>query len=114
MTTTETTIDLATIQAVSRLIVERFDPEKVILFGSYARGEPGLHSDVDLLVVLKATDRPARQGNPIRRAIAESYVLPVDVIVRTAEAVEKYRNDPYSLVHQALTEGVVLYERSAA
>ena len=47
----EARIDKRTLQAVSQLIVERFDPEQVILFGSRARGQAGMHSDVDLLVV---------------------------------------------------------------
>ena len=54
MNVIESHIDRATIQAIAKLIVERFDPEQVILFGSHARGEVGAHSDVDLLVVLRA------------------------------------------------------------
>ena len=52
MNTIETHIDRATIQAITRLIVERFNPEQIILFGSHARGEANEHSDLDLLVVM--------------------------------------------------------------
>ena len=114
MSKIETSIDLTTIQAVAQFIAEQFDPDQVILFGSYARGEEGEYSDVDLLVILRGPDRQQRRGNPIRRAIAERFVLPVDVVIRTPEAVDKHRNDPYSLIYQALGEGVVLYERHAA
>ncbi len=114
MSTTETNIDLPTIRAVARFIAERFDPEQVILFGSYARGEGSEHSDVDLLVILRGADSQQRRGNPIRRAIAECFVLPVDVVIRTPEAVERHRNNPHSLIYQALGEGVVLYERRVA
>ena len=114
MNTIESHIDRGTIQAVAWLIAERFDPEQVILFGSHARGEAGEHSDVDLLVVLRADRVQQGPGNPIRRAIAEHYVLPVDVIIRSPEVIAEQRNDPYSLIHQVLAEGVVLYERSAA
>ena len=55
---TQTHIDSATIQAITQLIVERFDPEQIILLGSYARGKVGAHSDVDLLVVLRTDGRP--------------------------------------------------------
>ena len=106
-------IDRLAIQAVARLIVERFDPELVILFGSHARGQAGLHSDVDLLVVMRGEVEEGR-GNPIRRAIAERFVLPVDVIIRSPEALDQQRQDPYSLIHKALEEGEVLYERPAA
>ena len=86
MNAVEDRIDRATIRAVAELIVERFDPEQIILFGSHARGEVDEHSDVDLLVVLRAdAPRPSR-GNPIRRAIAERFVLPVDVMIRSLKS----------------------------
>ena len=113
METIEARIDKPTIQAVARLIVERFDPEQVILFGSHARGQAGVHSDVDLLVVMRGVAEGGR-GNPVRRAIAERFVLPVDVIIRSPEAIAQQRHDPYSLIHKALEEGEVLYERPAA
>ena len=113
MNTIETHIDKNTIQAVTQLIVERFNPEQVILFGSHARGEVGEHSDVDLLVVLH-DDGQSRRGNPIRRAIAEHFVLPVDVIIRSPEVFAVQRDDPYSFIHEMLKEGKVLYERRAA
>ena len=114
MNTTETRIDRTTIQAIAQLIVERFNPEQVILFGSHARGEVGEHSDVDLLVVLRNDAGWSQRGNPIRRAIAEHFVLPVDVIIRSPEVFAAQRNDPYSFIHTALKEGEVLYERRAA
>ena len=113
MNTVETRIDKNTIQAIAQLIVERFKPEQVILFGSHARGETGEHSDVDLLVVLADTGQSQRD-NPIRRAIAEHFVLPIDIIVRSPESLAAQRNDPYSFIHEVLKEGEVLYERRAA
>jgi len=110
----ETRIDKTTIQAIAQLIVERFNPEQVILFGSHARGEVGDHSDVDLLVVMRADVRQPQRGNPIRRAIAEHFVLPVDVIIRSPEVLAAQRDDPYSFIHKVLKEGEVLYERRAA
>ena len=114
MNAIEAHIDGATIQAVAQLIVKRFDPERIILFGSHARGEAGAHSDVDLLVVLRVDEEWPRHGNPIRRAIAERFVLPVDVVVRSPEALAEQRDDPYSLIHKALEEGKVLYEQRVA
>ena len=107
-------IDRDTMQAITRLIVERFDPEKVILFGSYARGEAGVQSDLDLLVVLRTDAAQPRRGNPIRRAIAEHFVLPVDVIVRSPELLAEHGTDPQSVLYKVLAEGEVLYERNAA
>jgi uncharacterized protein len=111
---TSTLIDVETIREVSRFIVARFHPERVVLFGSYARGQADPNSDVDLLVEMPAPIAAPVRGNPVRRAIAERFVLPVDVVVQSSETVEKYRNDPFSLAHRALAEGVVLYDRRGA
>lgn len=105
-------IDMQTIQAVARLIAEAFDPERVVLFGSYARGQASAHSDIDLLVELRTGPKP--KGNPIRRAIAERFVLPVDVVVTSPEIMARQQDNPYSVIHQALNEGIVLYDRHAA
>ena len=107
-------IDRATIQAVARLIAEQFDPEQIILFGSHARGNAGSHSDVDLLVVLKSLDDWPKRGNPIRRAIGEQFILPVDVLVTTHDRLAKQRNNPYSFVNTALELHEILYERAAS
>ena len=114
MNTIETHIDRTPIQAIVQPIVERFKPEQVILFGSHARGEAGAHSDIDLLVVLRTDTGRSQRSNPIRRAIADHFVLPVDVIIRSPEAIAAQRNDPYSLIYQVLREGTVLYEPRVA
>ena len=111
---TKITIDQATIQAVAQLIAQKFDPEQIILFGSHARGNAGSHSDIDLLVVLKSLDDWPKHGNPIRLAIGEKFVLPVDVIVTTPEHLSEQRKNPYSFVHTALESQEILYERSAS
>jgi len=107
-------IDRATIQAVAQLIAEQFDPEQIILFGSHARGNAGSHSDVDLLVVLKSLDDWPKRGNPIRRAIGEQFMLPVDILVTTHDRLAKQRDNPYSFVNTALELHEILYERAAS
>ena len=114
MNAVEISIGRASIHAITQLIVDRFGPEQIILFGSHARGDVGPHSDLDLMVVLRADEVSPQSGVRIRRAIAERYILPVDVIVRSPEVLAVYRNDPTSLVHKVLEEGKVLYERRAA
>ena len=110
----ETPIDKATIRAVAQLIAERFDPEQIILFGSHARGNAGSHSDIDLLVVLKSLDDWPKRDNPIRAAIAEHFILPVDVLVTTPERLARQRDNPYSFVNTALESKRILYERPAS
>ena len=104
----------ATIQTVAQLIAEQFDPEKIILFGSYARGQAGMHGDMDLLVVMRDDEGRKHPGIRIRRAIAQRFVLPVDVIVSSPEVFARQRTNPYSLIHKALEEGELLYERPTA
>ncbi len=114
MQVSETPINKATIRAVAQLIAERFDPEQIILFGSHARGNAGSHSDIDLLVVLKSLDDWPKRDNPIRAAIAEHFILPVDVLVTTPERLARQRNNPYSFVNTALESKQILYERPAS
>ncbi len=106
-------ISMDTIRAMADFIVSRFDPERVVLFGSYARGQATEDSDVDLLVEVSADPRPDGRGNPIHRALAERFGVPTDVVIRTRAAVEKYRGNPYTVIHQAFTEGTVLYDKHA-
>ena len=76
----EDPLNWETIQAITKHIVERFEPEQVIQFGSCARGEEDEHSDLDLMVVLRHNNEQDRDGYAIRLAIAENFVLPVDIV----------------------------------
>ena len=104
----EDPLNRETIQAVTQLIVERFEPEQIIMFGSCARGDTDENSDLDLLVVLPQGVEPPRRGNPIHAAIADHFLLPVDVLIRSADVIAKYRQDPNS------EDSEVLYDRHAA
>lgn len=101
-----------TIQAMVRRIVEFVQPERVILFGSYASGVPGPDSDVDLLVVL-------RDGGPKRPTVVALYRLlagmglPKDIVVATQEDIERFKDVPGTIIWAALRQGKVLHERSA-
>jgi predicted nucleotidyltransferase len=100
------------IQEIADLIARHFHPEKVILFGSYARGEPNPHSDIDLMVVMKNPAPRPRRVAPIIRLIHQHFSVAVDVVVRTPEGLALWAESPYSLSHQVLKEGVVLYENT--
>ena len=93
-------------------IVDRFRPERIILFGSHARGNAGPDSDVDLLVVLRDAAPKRAKAVAIYELLAGSG-LPKDVIVVSPEEVERYRDVPGTLIRSALREGRVLYERVA-
>ncbi|MBA2712227.1 MAG: nucleotidyltransferase domain-containing protein [Rubrobacteraceae bacterium] len=98
--------------AVER-VVERFDPLKLILFGSLARGEPNYDSDMDLLVVFERVELENKRNLAleIRRALAEVPV-PVDIVVTDVDEIERRGHIVGTVLRPALREGKVLYERS--
>jgi predicted nucleotidyltransferase len=98
-------------EAVER-IATRFHPLKVILYGSRARGEGGPDSDADLLVVMPVNGSKRQQAVQMDLAL-EGIPIPIDLIVVTAEEVERYREAIGSVIREAVREGKVLYERTA-
>ena len=110
----EDPLNRETIQAITQLIVQRFQPEQIILFGSCARGETDEHSDLDLMVVLRHNDEADRDGYAIRLAIAQNFVLPVDILIRSADVLARYRQDPTSMLSRMLQDSEILYDRRAA
>jgi predicted nucleotidyltransferase len=98
------------IREMVRRIVDGFRPERIILFGSHARGTAGPDSDADLLVVMRAAGSRRRTAAEIDLALA-GIAFPKDVIVMTPEEVERYRDIVGTVVYPALREGKVLYER---
>lgn len=78
-----------TIQEMVRRIVEGFDPEKIILFGSQARGDGGPDSDVDLLVVMNTESRK-RATREIRMAL-DAMGIPKDIVVITPEEFRSWK-----------------------
>jgi len=100
------------IQAMVERIVERFRPEKIILFGSHARGDGTADSDADLLVVMNVNGSKRQQAVQIDLAL-EGIMLAADILVATPEEVERYRNCIGSIIREAVREGRVLYDRAA-
>lgn len=89
-------------------IVEVARPEKIVLFGSAARGEMGPNSDVDLLVIKSGKFRRRRLSTAIYRRLRGADAA-VDVVVVTPEEVERYRDTPCLVIYPALREGKVVY-----
>lgn len=96
------------IEAVKNRIVETFHPEKIILFGSYANGNPTEDSDLDLLIIQK-TDLPKKERRlPIRKVLRE-FRIPMDIIIYTPEEVDYWKNASMAFVTRAINEGKILY-----
>ena len=97
------------IDEVRRRIAENFKPQKIILFGSYANGTPTEDSDLDLLII-KDSDLPTRIQNRKVRKILTGLEIPVDVMVKTAEEFETYKDIIGTIIYPANKFGKVIYE----
>jgi len=98
------------IQTMTGRIVSSFSPERVILFGSRARGTANPNSDVDLLIVMKKVRDKRSTSIQIRQVLAD---LPIakDVFVTTPEEIRDRGDLVGTVLRPALREGIVLYER---
>jgi predicted nucleotidyltransferase len=98
------------IQGIVSTIVTGLRPRRVILFGSYARGQAGADSDLDLFIELDAPLPLHGRAARVKR-LFDPYPCPMDVVVYTPEEVDYWRRAAASLVASVLKEGKVLYER---
>jgi uncharacterized protein len=98
------------IEMMVRRIVRQFRPDRVILFGSHARGEAGPDSDVDLLVVMQVEG--SRREKAVEIAVALHDIrVPKDIIVTTPEDFEWRKEIVGTIERPATREGKVLYAR---
>ena len=104
-------VPLAAIRRFARRIAERFQPEKIILFGSYAYGKPHEESDVDLLVIMR-TRNAIDQSIRIKTAFEPLFLL--DLIVRTPWQIERGLKDDDWFLREITEKGKVLYEARAS
>ena len=101
-------IPMRVIRQYARAVAERFQPDRIILFGSYAYGTPNEDSDVDLLVIMPAYNQRS-QAYKIRLALTAPF--PMDLIVRTPKEM-KWRLEEGDVFHTEITsKGTVLYEK---
>jgi predicted nucleotidyltransferase len=98
------------IDQVVKQIVEQFKPQKIILFGSYARGNPRPESDVDLLVVMETPLKGSQQSLEIRHYLGVMFGL--DLLVYTPQHLKERVEMGDWFLRDVLKEGKVLYESS--
>jgi predicted nucleotidyltransferase len=101
-------IPRSAIRRFARRIADKFDPEKIILFGSFAYGKPHQWSDVDLLVVMPAREELTKAA---RIQLAFEPVFPLDILVRTPQRLRRRLAEGDSFLHEVVSKGIVLYEK---
>ncbi len=103
-------VDDGVLDYVVRTIAERFDPERIVLFGSHARGTAHPDSDLDLFIEMETPDRPHERAVKIRSAFG-LYRQPMDIVVYTPAEVQRLRGKFWTLLSEIESQGRVLYER---
>ena len=99
------------LREIVRRLVEAVDPDRIILFGSRARGDAGPDSDVDLLII-KDSDVPRHRRTIPAYSALKGLAIPTDIIWRTPAEIVEWSRVPNHVVTRAMREGRVLYERA--
>jgi len=107
------TVPPEVLEEIVRRIARVADPDKIILFGSAARGEKGPHGDLDFLVIKSDVGHRGRLKEEIYMNLF-GIAQAVDVIVATPEDVERYRHAHPTVFKPAMREGKVVYERGVS
>jgi predicted nucleotidyltransferase len=94
---------------ITERIRKAVNPEKIILFGSWAWGTPGASSDLDLFVVVPHSTEPSYRRSRVIYRCLRGVGIPIDVIVQTRDEVERGKRVTTSLTHTVLEKGRVLY-----
>jgi len=103
-------IELKKINDIVARIAAKFNPDKIILFGSYASGKPNNDSDIDLLVI-QDTDLPRHKRSFDIQKMLIGSMIPMDILVYTNNEFEKEKNEKYSFLNSAIKTSKILYER---
>lgn len=95
-------------------IVKTINPQKIILFGSYARGNETDESDLDLLIIVDNSDLPPyKRSHVIRKCLRGITDVPRDIMVYTKEEIAEWAPVKFSFISNILAYGKILYENPA-
>jgi len=104
-------IDSKKIDEVVIRIASRFNPDKIILFGSYANGTPNEDSDLDLLIVQDSDLPMQKRGLDIRLSLIGTKI-PMDILIYTKSEFDQENNNNFSFLNSAMKNSKILYERA--
>ena len=99
------------IQAVADKIAKEFQPEKIILFGSYAWGTPHQNSDVDVLIIKQTNKKKWEREYELRSKLIGNHFPPLDMLIYTPEELEHRKELGDVFVKSILSNGTTLYAR---
>ena len=99
------------IDDICHTIVREFSPDKLVLFGSEARGSARADSDIDLLVVMPFAGSPLKQATKIYGSIDRRQIA-VDLLVRTPEQLRERERIGDVFFHELMSTGKVIHERT--
>jgi predicted nucleotidyltransferase len=97
------------VSRLTQLLVDAANPARIILYGSYARGEASADSDIDIMVVETDVDDRIKEMVRLNRLV-DSFGVSVDLLVVSKEKFDYWRNTPGNVYFEAATEGRTLYE----
>lgn len=97
------------INKIKRKIVQKYRPEKIIIFGSFARREPTKDSDLDLFIIKKSRKDPIQRSYEVRRMIEP--IFPLDLLIFTPQEVKKRLKLGDFFIKQIINQGELLYEK---
>ena len=103
-------IDSNKINEVVSKIATRFNPDKIILFGSYANGTPDDNSDLDLLIVQDTELPMQKRGLDIRLSLIGT-MIPIDILIYTNAEFDKEKSISFSFINSVIKNSKLLYER---
>lgn len=103
-------METGTTDEIVRRIVDAIHPQRIILFGSRARGDARPDSDLDLLVIADSSEPRYRRAAPLYGALSD-ILIPMDILVYTPQEVEEWSGVRQAFVTTAVREGKVLYEK---
>jgi predicted nucleotidyltransferase len=100
------------IDDITKIITEDYEPDRIILFGSYAKGNANSNSDLDLLIVSeKEKDKPRWKRGLSLLYKLRKYHFSKDILIYSQEEIEKWKHVDSAFITEINKNGVVLYER---
>ena len=104
-------VDSNKINEIASRIATKFNPEKIILFGSYANGTQKEDSDLDLLIIQETDLPPQQRGFDIRMSLIGT-MIPFDILIFTKLEFEQEKGKRFSFLSSAIKNSKILYERA--